>query len=78
MIKICCFLKGVLLWITALSILAFIIGGCESLIEQNYWLAALLWISINLALIYICKKTLSYRELYRLSGARYLEKKLQM
>ena len=60
--------KGILLWITVLSILLFIMGGCESLIENGNWIILLVWTLINVALGYACKKFLTYKDAYKVSG----------
>ena len=70
-------IKGVLLWMTALSIFLFMAGGFESLVEADKWLAACFWLIINIALGYICYKCLSYRELYKLSGSMWFNKLLK-
>lgn len=64
--------KGVLLWVTALSILFFIIGfeGCA---VQGYWLTLLVWLVVNILLFSICRGTLSYKEAHILSGASWLD-----
>ena len=67
-------LKGILLWLTILSITFFIIGGFESLVEANKGFPAFSWLVINIILGYTCYSTLSYRELYKLSGYRWFEK----
>lgn len=66
-------LKGILLWVTALSITLFIIGGFESLVEAERWLPAIIWLVINIILGYLCYCNLSYRECYRLSGCQWFE-----
>lgn len=65
--------KGILLWITVISILLFLIGGCESLIENGNWIILLVWILINVALGYACKKFLTYKDVYRVSGLQTLD-----
>ena len=70
-------LKGVLLWVTILSIFCFIAGGFESLVEADKWLAAGFWLTINIALGYICHNCLSYHELYKLSGSKWFDKLLR-
>lgn len=69
-------LKGILLWFTAFSVFCFIAGGLESLVEQDKWLAAGFWLTINAALCYICYNTISYREMYKLSGSQWFDKLL--
>lgn len=70
-------LKGLLLWFTAFSIFCFIAGGFGSLIEADRWLPAFFWLVINIALGYICYYTISYRELYKLSGSQWLDRLLR-
>lgn len=70
-------IKGILLWVTALSITLFIIGGFESLAVSDKWLTAGFWFTINIVLGYICYKCLSYRELYKLSGSMWLDRLLR-
>lgn len=70
-------IKGVMLWVTLLSISCFLAGGCESLMEQNNWLATGFWLFINIALVYICYYNISYREFWKLSGGQLLTKILE-
>lgn len=67
-------LKGILLWVTTLSITLFIIGGLESLVEAGRWLPAIIWLVINIILGYLCYCNLSYREYYKLSGYQWFER----
>jgi hypothetical protein len=60
--------KGILLWVTVFSILLFLMGGCESLIENGNWIILLVWTLINVALGYACKKFLTYKDAYKVSG----------
>lgn len=66
-------LKGVMLWVTALSILLFLIGGLESLIDNGQWIAVGIWLTANLILAIICVHTLSYKDVYRLSGSEIID-----
>jgi len=66
-------LKGILLWVTALSIFSFI-GGFESLVEVERWLPAIIWLVINIILGYLCCCNLSYKECYKLSGCQWFER----
>lgn len=66
--KILIILKGVLFWMTALSIILFIIGGFESLIEQHNHIIAWLWLSINVILYIVCKTIISIKDFYKISG----------
>ena len=70
-------LKGVLLWMTALSFFCFIAGGFESLIDAERWLPAFFWLVINIALGYTCYCNISHREMYKLSGSQWFDKLLR-
>ena len=70
-------IKGVLLWVTIFSVFYFIAGGFGSLVEADQWLAAGFWLIINIALGYICCNCLSYRELYKLSGSKWVDRLLK-
>lgn len=59
-------LKGILLWTTALTIMLFI-GGIGSIVDKGLGVT-LAWIVICAILCYLCRATLSIRELYTLSG----------
>lgn len=63
--KILLILKGVLLYATALAVMVFI-GGIDSLIETP--MKMLLWLLVTVILIAVCRRTITIRELYRLSG----------
>lgn len=65
-------LKGILLWITALTIMLFI-GGIDSIVDKGLGVT-LAWIAICIALYNLCRVTLSLRELYTLSGYKLLHK----
>lgn len=67
-------LKGILLWLTVISITLFIIGGFESLVESNKYIIAGLWLFVNIALILGCHYNISYRELCKLTGYGYFWK----
>lgn len=60
--------KGILFWVTVFSILFFLMGGCESLIENGNWIILLVWTLINVALGYACKKFLTCKDTYKVSG----------
>lgn len=60
--------KGTLFWVTVFSILLFLMGGCESLIENGNWIILLVWTLINVALEYACKKFLTCKDAYKVSG----------
>ena len=71
-------LKGVLLWMTALSIFCFLAGGIESLIEEGKWFSAILWFVANIGLGYLCYTKITYREFYKLSGCMWCDKFLKI
>ena len=58
-------LKGVLLYVTTLAVMIFV-AGIDSLVETP--MKMLLWILVTVILIAICRRTISIRELYKLSG----------
>lgn len=59
-------LKGILLWITAFTIMLFI-SGIDSILDKSVG-AAVAWIAVCLSLINLCRIHLSIRDLYTLSG----------
>lgn len=65
-------LKSILLWITALTIMLFI-GGIDSIVDKGLGVT-LAWIAICIVLYYLCRATLSIRELYTLSGYKLFYK----
>ena len=65
-------LKGILLWTTALTIMLFI-GGIDSIVDKGLGVT-LSWIAICIVLYYLCRATLSIRELYTLSGYKLFYK----
>lgn len=69
--------KGILLWATIFSILLFLMGGCESLIENGNWIILLVWTLINVALGYACKKFLTYKDAYKVSGLQTFDSVLK-
>lgn len=69
--------KGILLWATVFSILLFLMGGCESLIENGNWIILLVWTLINVALGYACKKFLTYKDAYKVSGLQSIDNTLK-
>ena len=69
--------KGILLWVTVFSILLFLMGGCESLIENGNWIILLVWTLINVALGYACKKFLTYKDAYKLTGLQSIDNTLK-
>lgn len=69
--------KGILFWVTVFSTLLFIMGGCESLIENGNWIILLVWTLINVALGYACKKFLTYKDAYKVSGLQSIDNTLK-
>lgn len=68
--------KGMLLWVSALSILLFILG-LESMIEEHRWSLIVVWLIINILFYWMCRNILTIRDLYKLSGTYYIEKLLK-
>ena len=66
MIKLIC--KGVLLWLTVLSFTIYIIGGLATLLEHLHTVTIILWTALNIIMAYACKKHISFREFYIISG----------
>lgn len=60
--------KGVLLWLTVLSFALYLIGGLATLIEHLHLAGTIAWTIINIAMFCMCKKYISFREFYILSG----------
>lgn len=69
-------LKCLLLWMTCVSICTFISGGFEYFIDHKEITKAIMWLLLNVFMVYTCYLTLSYREVYRFSGMRYINKLL--
>lgn len=65
--------KAMLLWATMFSIVMFIFG-LESMIEENRFSLALVWLLINIIFIWMCKMQLIYKDVYALSGAFWFER----
>lgn len=65
-------LKGVLLWVTTFAVILFI-SGVDSITDQGYLVP---WLAVCAVLCYLCYRYISEDELYTLSGAKWLEKKL--
>ena len=63
-------LKGILLWTTMFTIMLFI-SGIDSIVDKGLGLA---WIAICIVLYYLCRVTLSIRELCTLSGYKLFYK----
>lgn len=70
--------KAITLWVTILSLALFIMGGFESLVETEQWLAAMIWLIINIALVHYCYTEFSFEEFYKLSGMKWLDKVLDL
>lgn len=68
--------KGMLLWVSALSILLFILG-LESMIEEHRWSLIVVWLIINILFYWMCRNILTIRDFYKLSGTYYIEKLLK-
>lgn len=64
-------LKGVLLYATILAVMLFI-SGIDSLIEIP--MKMLLWLLVTIILITACRRTISIRELYILSGCNIFDR----
>lgn len=65
-------LKGILLWTTVFTIILFVIG-IDSIVDRGLGVT-LAWIAICIVLYYLCRATLSIRELYTLSGYKLFYK----
>lgn len=65
-------LKGLLLWVTTLTVMLFI-SGVDSITDQGYLVP---WLVVCAILCYLCYKFISEDELITLSGAKWLDKKL--
>ena len=64
-------LKGVLLWVTALAVILFI-GGIDSLIETP--VKCCIWMIVTVILMAVCRRTITIREFYKLSGYAYFNR----
>lgn len=65
-------LKSVLLWVTIFAVVLFI-SGVDSIIDQGYLIP---WLVVCVILCYLCYRYISEGELNTLSGAKWLDKKL--
>jgi len=63
-------MKAVLLYITFLSV-AIMVMAVESIVEQPQYL--LLWIVVNIILIKLCYNNITYRDIHKYSGQKWLE-----
>lgn len=64
--------KGILLWITVFSTLLFIIA-----IDNLSLVSSVVWLSINIVLIMISYVSLTIRDVYYLSGSKFIDKILK-
>ena len=63
-------IKGILLWSTSLAII-LLIGGIDSIVDKGILLP---WLAVCGALYWLCRKYISVRELYTLSGYKLFYK----
>ena len=70
-------IKGFLLWAMIISILLFMMGGCEILIEEGHWIILSVWILLNVCLAFACKKFLTYKDVYKLTGLQSIDNTLK-
>lgn len=66
--------KAILLWLTATAIFVLLAGGLESLMDNGYFFASFIWVAVCVGLVFLCKKCLSYRDMYKLSGALWFDR----
>ena len=64
--------RAVLLWVTTFAVILFI-SGVDSITDQGYFVP---WLGVWSVLCYLFYRYISEDELYTLSGAKWLEKKL--
>ena len=62
-------LKLILLWVTLISVSLLIMA-----IDSISFIGGVLWLFLNMALIWACFKTLSYEELYKYSGSASIDR----
>ena len=67
-------MKGLMFWITFINVLAYIMGGAISLAEIGCWWFLILWTISIFILIHLCRRYISLKEIYILSGARFFDK----
>ena len=70
-------IKGFLLWAMIISTLLFMMGGCEILIEEGHWIILSVWILFNIGLAFACKKFLTYKDAYKLTGLQSIDNTLK-
>lgn len=68
--------KAMLLWATIFSIVIFILG-LESMIDENRFSLALVWLLINIIFIWMCGMQLTLKDIYVLSGTCWFENMLK-
>lgn len=68
--------KAMLLWATMFSIVLFILG-LESMIRENRFSLAIVWLLINIIFIWMCRMQLTYKDAYKLSGTYWFENMLK-
>lgn len=66
-------LKGILLWTTILSIIAFITA-----IDSLSLISIVLWIAINAILIIVSNQTLTFEDVFYLSGSKLIDRILKL
>lgn len=66
-------LKGILLWTTILSITAFITA-----IDSLSLISIVLWIAINIILIIVSSQTLTFEDVFYLSGSKLIDRILKL
>lgn len=68
--------KFILLWISILSCILFIAGGCEFFVKMDNRSLALVWALVNGIFVLLCRYTLTIKDVITLSGAKWLNHKL--
>lgn len=64
--------KAMLLYTSAFSWIVFLMGA-DSIFEENKtWF--FVWLGMNLLFVWLCRNTLSYRDIYKLSGMALLDR----
>lgn len=51
--------------------MAIMVMAVESIVEQPQYL--LLWIAVNIVLIKLCYNNITYKDIYKYSGQKWLE-----
>lgn len=67
-------IKGLLLYSVIFSMILFIAGGAESLVDAGHYTSTFFWLGINILLICVCRHTISYREFCKLTGYQLFNK----